>query len=873
MTDSMNEHNELQSIKHVSELYKEWFIDYASYVILERAVPHIDDGLKPVQRRILHSMWEMEDGRYNKVANIIGNTMKYHPHGDASITDALVGLGQKELLIDTQGNWGNILTGDSAAAARYIEARLTPFAQEVLFNPKTTQWQLSYDGRNKEPITLPVKFPILLALGVEGIAVGLSCKILPHNFNELIDASIAALKGKKVEVYPDFPTGGIIDVSAYNDGQRGGKIKIRARIKEINSKTIAITEIPYGTTTTALIDSIVAANEKGKLKIKKIEDNTSDNVEIILHLHPDVSPDVTIEALYAYTQCEMTISPNAVVIQNDKPKFMSVSEILKYSAQRTLELLSQELQIELSELKEKWHFASLEKIFIKEEMYTDFKKFDNKETLYEYLYKRFEKYKKQLIRPINNDDLHKLTQIPMIRITKFDSIKAEEHIKELDEKIKQTQYHLNNITEYTINYFKELKTKYGKGKERKTEIRTLHQVQKSEINIINQKLYIDREEGFIGTSLRKNEFLFECSDNDEILAITEEGIMKGVKVSDKTYIGKKIIHASIFKRNDDKTVFNMIYRDGPKGIYFVKRFNIGGVTRDKEYHLTKGTPHSKVVYLSVNPNGETEKILILLKPNCGARKTEIEFDFASIDVKGRNAIGNILTKYPISKVILKEKSAGQIQAENWWFDHATKKLNQNEVGQYLGAFYPDDKVLVVTKNGYYKLIQPEVLAFFDDDTIYVDKFEEDNIYTLLYYDGESKNYYIKRFKAEPTSSKIMIINEHPESYIEIITSIPQPKIKLSFAKEKGKEIPDEYINLEEIAPIVSIRAKGKKVSTHKIKNILLEEPEEIKEAKQFLENQKDDDIQLSPEELHKKALEKLNSKNLPGGLGQINFDL
>lgn len=867
------EHNELENIKHISDLYKDWFIDYASYVILERAVPHIDDGLKPVQRRILHSMWEMDDGRYNKVANIIGNTMKYHPHGDASITDALVGLGQKDLLIDTQGNWGNILTGDSAAAARYIEARLTPFAQEVVFNPKTTVWQLSYDGRNKEPVTLPVKFPLLLAMGVEGIAVGLSCKILPHNFNELIDASIAVLRNKKVEIYPDFPTGGIIDVSNYNDGKRGGRIKVRAKIKELNSKTLVITEIPFGTTTSALIDSIIVANEKGKLKIKKIEDNTSENVEIILHLHPDVSTDVTIEALYAYTQCEMTISTNAVVIENDKPRFMSVSEMLKYSAQRTLDLLKKELEIELNELKEKWHFASIEKIFIKEEMYIDFKKFDSKEALYEYLFKRFEKYKKQLIRPINENDLQKLTQIPMIRITRFDSAKADETIKELDEKIKQTQYHLDNIVEYTINYFKELKRKYGKGKERKTEIRTLHQIQKTEISIPNQKLYIDREEGFIGTSLKKNEFLFECSDNDEIIAITEEGTMKVVKVTDKVYIGKKILYAGIFKRNDDKTTYHMIYRDGPKGIYFIKRFTIGGVTRDKEYNLTKGTPNSKIVYLSVNPNAETEKIIVLLKPNSGARKTELEFDFASLDVKNRNAIGNILTKYPIAKVLLKEKSAGKISAENWWYDPATNKLNQNETGKYLGAFYPDDKIMVITKNGYYKVIQPDVLAFFDDNTIFVEKLEEDSILTIVYFDGESKNFYIKRFKPENTNSRLMIINEHPDSYIELITTIQQPKIKLQFAKEKGKEIPDEYVNLELLAPVANSRAKGKKLSAHKIKQIILEEPEELKQAKEFLNNQKDDTIELTPEELHKKALEKLNSKNLPGGMGQINFDL
>ncbi len=871
MSDN-NQHNELESIKHVSDLFKGWFIDYASYVILERAVPNIEDGLKPVQRRILHSMWEMEDGRYNKVANIIGNTMKYHPHGDASITDALVGIGQKELIVDTQGNWGNILTGDSAAAARYIEARLDKFALDILFNPKTTTWQLSYDGRNKEPVTLPVKFPLLLTLGVEGIAVGLSCKVLPHNFNELIDASIQALKNKRAEIYPDFQTGGIIDVSEYNDGKRGGKIKIRARIKELNSKTLAITEIPYGTTTGALMDSIVTANEKGKLKIKKIEDNTSENVEILIHLQPGISTDVTIEALYAFTQCEMSISPNAVVIENDKPRFLGVSEILKLSAQRTLDLLKKELEINLYELKEKWHFASLEKIFIKEEMYIDFKKYDSKESLFEYLFKRFDKFKKQLVRPINTDDLQRLTQIPMIRITRFDSSKAEDFIKELNENIKQTQHHLDTIVDYAIDYFKELKKKYGKEKERKTEIRQLHQIQKSEITIINEKLYIDKEEGFIGTSLKKNEFLFECSDNDDIVAITEEGIMKVVKVSDKTYIGKKILYAGIFRKNDDKTTFHLIYRDGPKGIYFSKRFQVGGVTRDKEYNLTKGTPNSKVIWLSVNTNGETEKLIILLKPNSGARKTELAFDFASMEVKGRQSIGNILTKYPISKILLKEKAAGSIKAENWWYDASMKKLNQNEIGTYLGAFYPDERVLVINKNGYYKLISPDTVAHFDDDTFCIEKFNADNIYTVLYYDGESKQFYIKRFQAENTASKIMMINEHQDSYIEIFTALKKPKIKLSFYKDKGKDIKDEYINIEELAPLTNIRAKGKKVSLYKIKNITMEEPEEIKAAKKFLKQQKGSGTELSPEELHKKAMERLNSKNLPGGLGQISFD-
>jgi topoisomerase-4 subunit A len=841
-------------------MFKNWFIDYASYVILERAVPALEDGLKPVQRRILHSMWELEDGRYNKVANIIGNTMKYHPHGDASISEAIVQLGQKEILIDTQGNWGNILTGDSAAAPRYIEARLSEFAKEVVFSPKITEWALSYDGRNKEPVYLPIKFPLLLAQGVEGIAVGLASKILPHNFNELLDASVHALKGKRVSIYPDFPIGGIADFSDYNDGKRGGKIKIRARMKELNSKTIVITEIPFGTTTGSLIDSIVAANEKGKIKIKKVEDNTAEQVEILVHLQPGVNVDKTIDALYAFTDCEISISPNACVIYNNKPAFLGVSEILKISAERTRDILQRELELELKELQEKWHFMSLEKLFIREEMYIDFKKYSDKDKLYQYLYDRFKPHRKKLLRDITDDDLHKLTQIPMIRITRFDTIKAEEMLKETENKIEEVKNHLSNITEYTIEYFKNLKKKYGHLFPRRTESKQLESIDASQVIVANTKLYIDRKEGFIGTGLKKDEFLFECSDLDEIIAFTRSGKMKVVKVAEKVFIGKDIIHAAVFKRNDEKTIYHMIYRDGPKGITFMKKFNVTGVTRDKEYDLTKGTEGSVVYWFSANPNGENEKVIVHLRQVPGLRKTEIEVDFASMEIKGRQAVGNIVTKNTVNKVTLKEKSGGAIQQTHIWFDDATHRLNTEERGTYLGAFSGEDKILAVTSKGYYKLYTYDLVNHFDEDLILIEKYYPQNMLSCVYYDGESKQYYAKRFLPENTSSKTLIISEHPESHIEIITSQTHPKIQISYAKEKGKEIPPDMVILESEAPIVGMKAKGKKIGKGKIKEIQLLEPEEIQDAKKFLENF-EDDKGLSPVELYKKALEKLNPEN------------
>ncbi len=870
--NTTNEHNELSTVKHVSGMFKNWFIDYASYVILERAVPAMEDGLKPVQRRILHSMWELEDGRYNKVANLIGNTMKYHPHGDASIGDALVAMGQKDLLIDCQGNWGNILTGDSAAAPRYIEARLSKLGQEIIFNPKTTNWGMSYDGRNKEPITLPVKFPLVLAHGVEGIAVGLATKILPHNFNELIDASIQILRGRKAVIYPDFITGGIADFSDYKDGLRGGKIKVRARVKELNPKTLIVSEIPFGTTTGSLIDSILAANEKGKIKVKKVEDNTAENVEILIHLQPGISPDKTIDALYAFTNCEVSISPNACIIENEKPRFVGVSEILKISTQQTLELLRRELEIEQRELEEKWHFASLEKIFIKQEMYIDFKKYSNKETLFEYLYESFKPYKKKLIREITDEDLQRLTQIPMIRITRFDTIKAEDHMKELDEKIATVKGYLANLVDYAVEYFKNLKKKYGAGRERKTETKELETINATQVIIASEKLYVNRAEGFAGKSLKKDEFVCDCSDLDDIIAFTKEGKMKVFKVSDKVFIGKDIIYIAIFKKNDERTTYNMIYTDGPKGVTFIKRFNVMGVTREKEYDLTKGSPNSSVHWFTINPNGEAEKVQVILKPVAGLRKFELDIDFADIPVKGRASTGNIVTKYAIKKVLLKTKGASTLAAEDYWFNDAVHRLNKEGKGTYLGKFAGEDKILTITSKGQYKLYSYDVLNHFDEDIVLIEKYYPELVLSCIYYDGESKSYLTKRFVPENISTKQSIITEHEESRIELVTSQIQPVVDVKFGKQKDKEIPDETVNLVEFAPLVNMKAKGKKLTSYKVKEINLRVPEEIEMEDFTEEDEQIGDNGMSPMELHRRAMEKLNGDNMRDKDGQINFD-
>jgi topoisomerase IV subunit A len=847
-------------VKQVAGMYENWFLDYASYVILERAVPYVEDGLKPVQRRILHSMWEMEDGRYNKVANIIGNTMKYHPHGDASIGDALVQLGQKDLLIDMQGNWGNIYTGDSAAAARYIEARLSKFALDVAFNPKTTIWQASYDGRNREPVTMPMKFPLLLAQGVEGIAVGLACKILPHNFNELIDASIASLRGKKTDILPDFPTQGLADFSNYNDGLRGGKVRVRARIKVKDSKTLIVTEIPFGTTTVGLIDSIIAANDKGKIKIRKIEDNTAEFVEVMIHLQPGVSPDKTIDALYAFTDCEISISPNACVIESERPRFLGVNEMLRISAERTKELLKRELEIELKELQESWHFSSLEKIFIKEEMYIDFKKYADRATLYAYLYERFKPFRKKLLRDIIDEDLARLTQIPMIRITRFDSIKADEKMKELDERIGQVKHHLEHLIDYAIEYFKELKKKYGAGRERKTEIRQFDVIEKSQVALSNVKLHVNREEGFIGFGLKKDEFAFECSDLDEIIIFRSDGVMMVTKVAEKTYVGKDIIHLAIFKKGDERTTYHLVYRDGKQGNVMVKRFNVTGVTRDKEYNLTRGAKDSKVHYFSVCPNGEDEIISVLLTKNSGARKLEFDMDLRTVPVKGRDAQGNILTRYPVQKITLKAKSKAAIQKQIVYFDEKSHRLTYEKRGKRLGEFGPEDKILEVTGNGNYRLTGFDLSTYFDDDIVLIEKFDPKAVCTTIYVDGESKQHFVKRFVFEPTEKKTVFITEHDQSRVEGISTSSEALVKISYAKVKGEERKDDTLKAESIIELRNIKAKGNKLSPYKVKSVEVIDPF----AKVSEEEIEEEVTGLSPlEQLRQDKTEKKDKGGLP----------
>jgi topoisomerase-4 subunit A len=817
----------LYSLTHLSGMYQNWFLDYASYVILERAVPAIEDGLKPVQRRILHSMWELEDGRYNKVANVIGNTMKYHPHGDASIGDAIVQLGQKDLLIDMQGNWGNIFTGDSAAAPRYIESRLSKFALEVVFNPKTTNWGMSYDGRNKEPLTLPMKFPLLLAQGVEGIAVGLACKILPHNFNELIDASIASLRGRKTDIYPDFPTGGLADFSNYNDGLRGGKIRVRARISMLNKKTLVISDIPFGCTTTSLIDSILAANDKGKIKVRKIEDNTAENVEIQVHLSADVSPDKTIDALYAFTDCEVSISPNACTIENDKPRFVGVNEMLKISTQKTLALLKLELEIEKKELEEKWHFASLEKIFIKEEMYIDFKKYDNREKLFEYLYASFKPHRKKLIREIHDQDLEKLCQIPMIRITRFDSAKADDFMKELEGRIAEVKKSLANLVDFAVEYFRELKKKYGEGRERKTEIRSFEQIVAKQVVVNNAKLYVNREEGFAGSGLRKDEFVCDCSDLDDIIAFRADGKMVVKKIEDKAFFGKDIIHIAVFKKNDAKAVYHMIYRDGPRGVAMMKRFNVTGITRDKEYDLTKGTENSSVLYFSANPSGETDIVTVNLKPLPGLRKLAFDLNFADLAIKGRDVQGNVVTKLPVKKIVLKSKGKAEVTATPISFDDTVHRLNTEGKGTFLGEFMPDDKILYVTQSGFYRVTGFDLSTHFDEDIILIEKFDMSRPVSCIYYDAENKAYMAKRFMIEAASNnKVLVISEKEGSMMELVSTDKFPEVEIVF-KDKAKR--NKKVKLAEFIEVKGWKAKGNKLTEEKIKEVNLLESNEVRD--------------------------------------------
>lgn len=833
LPQAQNEHNPFEK-QHVDEkivplngLYQNWFLDYASYVILERAVPSLYDGLKPVQRRILHSMREMEDGRYNKVANIIGNTMKYHPHGDASIGDALVQIGQKDLLIDCQGNWGNTLTGDGAAAPRYIEARLSKFALHVAFNPKTTNWLASYDGRNKEPQQLPMKFPLLLAQGAEGIAVGMACKFLPHNFIELIDQSINHLRGKKVEILPDFPNGGMADFSGYNDGLRGGRVRIRAKIRKVDNKTLIINEIPYGTTTTSLIESVIKANDKGKIKIKKIEDNTSSEAEIIVHLAPGVSPDKTIDALYAFTDCEVSVSPNSSIIDGEKPRFLGVSEILKVNTDHTAALLKLELEIKLDELERQWHFSTLEKLFINHEMYIDFKLYSDRESLYAYLYERFEPFKKQLLREIQDDDLHKLTQIPMIRITRFDADKADEALLKIEEEMQQVKHHLANLIEYAIDYFKDLKKRFGAGRERKTEIKTFDNISATKVIIANRKLYVDYEEGFIGYGLKKNEPVCDCSEIDDVICFFSSGKMMITKVADKKFIGKGLIYANVWKKGDTRTIYHLFYQDGTGGPTMMKRFYVNSITRDTEYDLTKGTKGTKMLYFSVHPNGEREVVSVLLRPRPHIKRLRFDIDLGALLIKGRNSAGNRVTKEIIQKIVQKEVGGSTLAARKIWYDTVVGRLNDEGRGKFLGSFKGEDRILTLYKNGEYRLSSFDLATHFDEDMVHIEKWIQDRPISAVYFDAEKELHYVKRFLCEVTQDKrVSFISEAPGSYLDIVSTAYRPEARIVFNKllKETKNLPDQVLNLADLIDIKGMKAQGNQMTKLKVKEIVLTHP-------------------------------------------------
>lgn len=866
----------------VSGMYKEWFLDYASYVILERAVPHIDDGLKPVQRRILHSMYEMEDGRFHKVANIIGNTMKLHPHGDASIGDALVQLGQKELLIETQGNWGNIFTGDSAAAPRYIEARLSKFALEVLFSPKVTQWQLSYDGRNKEPVTLPVKFPLLLALGTEGIAVGMACKILPHNFNELIDASIAYLRKKPFQLYPDFPTGGYMDVSNYNDGLRGGKILVRAKISKIDNKTLLIEDIPYGTTTGSLIDSILKANDKGKIKVKKIEDNTAEKVEIIIHLAPGVSPDKTIDALYAFTDCQVSISPNIAVIKDDKPMFLGVSDLLRYSTDNTLKILKEELSIKLLELKEQLHFLSLEKIFIEKRIYRNIEECETWEEIISTIRKGLEPYLHLFYRDVTQEDIERLTEIKIKRISKYDAGLAEENMSKLESQIKETQHHIDNIVDFTIDYFKELKRKYGKGKERKTEIRLFDTIEATKVVVKNEKLYVNFSEGFLGYAMKnEGEYVCDCSDIDDIIVFFKNGTMKVVKIAPKLFVGKNIIYAGVWKKGDKRTTYNYIYTNLDNGKTYVKRFQVPAVTRDKEYNLAGNASKAFVHYLTVNPNGEAEVVTVVHKNKPGLRKIKFDYDFSTLDIKSRDARGNQLTKHPVLKVVQKEKGVSTLEARKIWFDDAIMRLNVDQRGSFLGEFAGDDKIISVYASGYYLITGYDLSLHFEDDLILIEKFIPKKPLTVIYKDKKSGDFYVKRFVPELSKNKVYFLSENNDQQLEAISYDYAPVMKIKFKNSKEENWTEEIWDVDQKTEIRSIKAKGNKFKWYALQNIEWLEPRLKEPPLDQLESPSGDEItrlyQITEDELKEdnpqEDIEKINWDNWSSGQqGTLNFD-
>ena len=814
-------------------MYKDWFLDYASYVILERAVPAIEDGFKPVQRRIMHSLKELDDGRYNKVANVVGHTMQYHPHGDQSIGDAMVQIGQRELLIDCQGNWGNILTGDSAAASRYIEARLSKFALEVLYSPKITDWGVSYDGRRAEPNNLPVKFPLLLASGAEGIAVGLSTKVLPHNFNELIDASIKILKGKPFQLFPDFQTAGIADVSNYNDGLRGGRVRVRAKIGQLDKNTLVITQIPFSTNTTTLIDSILKANEKGKIKIKKIEDNTAADVEILIHLFPGVSPDKTIDALFAFTACETSVAPLGCVIEDNKPLFIGVSEMLKISTNRTVQLLKSELEIQLSELEEQWHFASLERIFIEQKVYRLIEEETTKEGVISAIDEGLKPHIKHLKRAITEEDILRLTEIRIMRISKFDSNKAQDKIEALEGDIEQVKHDLANLIDFAIAFFTRLKEKYGKGRERQTELRIFDDIEATKVVLRNTKLYVNKEEGFVGTSLKKDEYVTDCSDIDDVIVFLRDGKMMITKVDAKTFVGKDIIHIAIFDRSDKRTIYNMIYRDGKSGPSYIKRFNVSGVTRDKPYDLTNETPGSQVLYFSCNPNGEAEVITILLRQVGSVKKLKFDIDFAKLAIKGRTSKGNIVTKYPIKKIELKEKGISTLLPRKVWFDDTVQRLNVDGRGELLGEFRPSDKILIIQQSGKLKVITPELSTHFEEDMVVLEKWIPKKPISAIYYDGEKERYFIKRFLVEVENKEEFFITEHPNSQLEIVSTDYRPVAELIFNKIKGVQKDNMTVDIESFIAVKGFKALGNQLTTDKVKQVNLleslpyEAPEEV----------------------------------------------
>jgi len=835
-----------ETITRVTGMFKDWFLDYASYVILERAVPAIEDGFKPVQRRILHSMKDLDDGRYNKVANIVGHTMQYHPHGDASIADAMVQIGQKDLLIDAQGNWGNVLTGDRAAASRYIEARLSKFALDVVFNPKITEWQASYDGRRKEPINLPVMFPLLLAQGAEGIAVGLSTKVLPHNFIELIEGSIKHLQGKRFTILPDFATGGVADFNNYNDGLRGGRVRCRAKISQLNKNTLVITEVPYGTTTSSLIDSILKANEKSKIRIKKIEDNTAAEVEILVHLPAGISPDKTIDALFAFTSCETSISPLGCVIEDNKPLFIGVTEMLKRSTDHTVDLLKQELEIKLGEFEEQWHFASLERIFIQNRIYRDIEEEETWPGVINAIDKGLQPHIKHLKRTITEEDITRLTEIRIKRISKFDIDKAQQKIDALEDQIAETKGFLANLIAYAIAYFKRLKSEYGEGKERKTEIKTFGDVDATKVIIRNTKLYVNREEGFVGTGLKRDEYVCDCSDIDDLIVFTQDGKLMITKVGSKTFIGKGIIHVAVFKKKDKRTIYNMIYKDGKGGASYIKRFAVTGVTRDKEYDLTNGKANSNVLYFSSNPNGEGEVVSVLLRQVGSVKKLKWDIDFADIIIKGRVSKGNLVTKHAVKRIELKEKGVSTLKPRKIWFDDTIQRLNVDGRGELVGEFRGEDRILVITQSGIAKTIIPEITAHFEEDMIVLEKWVPNKPISAIYFDGAKEKYYVKRFMIENENREDVFISDHASSTLELVSTDWRPVVKLSFAKDRGKaRREDQTIDIEQFISVKGVSALGNQLTKLKINQIDLMEPLPFEEPKETPA----DDIQVVDEEI------------------------